>query len=95
MPSHVCKRAIYEHKEENHKEHIARETHTLGKRTRDERGCDDGKLHLEQGIERQRNCCSTEYLACRSGIDITSYIVEHKECRRVAYDTTNIVAKAE
>ena len=95
MPRHVGQRTIYHHEEENHEKHIAREPHSLSKRTRDERRRDDGKLHLKQCIESQRNSGSAKYLSRRRGINIASHVLEHKECGGIADDTCDVVAKTQ
>lgn len=95
MPCHVGERTIDYHEEENHEEHIAREAHALSERAGDERRGDNGKLHLEQCVERERNGCTAEDVASRSGVDIRAHIVEHQERERVAYDAADIVAETE
>ena len=52
MPCHVGQRTVDKEKEEHHEEQVCREAHPLGKRPRNERGRDDGELHLEQGKQR-------------------------------------------
>ena len=48
-------RTVDDEEEKHHEEHIGRETYTLSKRTRNQRWCDDGELHLEEGEQGQRN----------------------------------------
>ena len=55
MPGAMGQRTVDKDDPENHEEQVARETHSLGKRASDERRGDDGKLHLEQGEQRQGN----------------------------------------
>ena len=95
MPRHVSQRTVDEEEEENHKEHIGREAHTLSKRARNQRRRDDGELHLEQGKERQRDGGTTQDVACRRCIDLGTYVLEHQERQRITNNTSNIVAKAQ
>ena len=95
VPGHVSQRTVDEEEKEHHEEHVGRKTYTLGEGTRDERGGDDGELHLEQGKQCQRNGCSAQNIAGRGGVDFCTYILEHEERQRITDDTANIVAKAQ
>ena len=95
MPCHVSQRTIDDEKEKHHEEHIGRKPHTLCKRTRNQRRGDDGKLHLEQGKQRQRNRGTAQHVACRSGIDGSAYVMKHGECERIADHAADVVAKAQ
>ena len=94
MPCHVGQRTIYHEEEKHHEEHISGKPHPFGKRTRNERGGDDGKFHLEQREERQWDCSTTQYVSCRSGINTTTHTLKHQERQRIAYHTADVVAKA-
>ena len=94
MPRHVSQWAVDDEKEEHHEKQICRETYPLGKRPCDKRGCDDGKLHLEQGEECQRNGCPTQYISCRRRVHFCPYVLEHQEGQRIAYNASDVIAKA-
>ena len=95
MPCHMSQRTIDDEEEENHEEHICREAYTFCKRTGNQRRCNDGKLHLKQGKERQRYRCTTQDVSCRCGIDLSTNVLKHQERQRIANDTTDVVAKAQ
>ena len=95
MPRHVRQRTVDHEKEEHHEKHIGRKAHTLSKRTCDQRRGDDGELHLEQGEQCQRDGCTAQDVACRSGIYIGTHTVEHRERQRIANHTADIIAKAQ
>ena len=95
MPRHVCQRTVYHEKEEHHEEQVGREPHALCEGACYERRCDDGELHLEQSIERQRYGRAAEHVACRSGVNGSSHAVEHGEGQRRANHAPYIIAETQ
>ena len=95
MPRHVGQRTVDEKEEEYHEEHVGREAHALSKGASDKRWRDDGKLHLKQGKQSQRNGGTTQHVASRRGIDFGTYILEHQERQGIANDATDIVTKTQ
>ena len=95
MPRHVGQRTIDKEEEKHHEEHVSRKAYTLSKRARDQRGRDDGKLHLEEGEQCQGYRRTTQYIASGCGIDGPSYPMEHRERQGIADHTTDVVAKTQ
>lgn len=91
MPCPVGQRAVDEDAEEHHEHHVCGEAHTLGEGAGDKGWCDDGELHLEEGVEGQRY--GGRYLLVRLGADVA----EHEELRRVADEsrTGNVIAECQ
>ena len=87
MPCAMCQRTIDKQTKQYHKHHIGGKTNTLGKRAGDERGCDDGKLHLKQRKQSQRDC------RCKIIVHLCAYTLKHKESCGVAYHAAYVVTK--
>lgn len=95
MPRHVGQRTVDEDEKPDHEKQVRREAHSLGKGAGDERGGDDGKLHLEEGIEGQGDGGTTQYLARGGGEGVCSHALKHEEGGGVADDAADVVAKGE
>ena len=88
MPGPVCQWTINEYAKQNYKNQIGIKFDPLGKTTRDECGCDDGKFHLKHSKEHKR------YGRREERIGMKSYISEESEVKRIAYQTVVASAKA-
>ena len=88
VPRHVGQGGIDEEGEQHHKQDVAAKTDAAGHAARDEGGCDDGELQLEQGEQKERN--TAPYFRVRGRSDAFEI---HKR-QWVSNDAPNAVSKA-
>ena len=89
MPGPVGQRTINKKGKKCHKHQIAGKMNPLGKRTGNQGRGNNGKLHLKQSIQRQRNG------RCQKEIRFGAYSRKHGEGQRIADKMSQIIAKSQ